>query len=142
MGDNNRVPRVVSVTTIRFRRWWQANQAARKWRRLSRELRAAGYLLESRCLVSWRERSVTFLTTSSTEDELRRAAATESHVAAVRWTIARRQDLWSAVYKLSGWSSMSGPRPGVWSDRAALQELSGQRAALRPDPAHAQEPAR
>lgn len=124
MDDDGRVPRVVSVTTIRFRRWWQVDQAATRWRRLYRQLLTDGYQIESRSLTNRKEHTVTFLTTAWTEDELRRAAATHAHVSLVRWTIVRHKDLWSAVYLLAGWSSMSGPPQGGWSDRAALRELS------------------
>jgi hypothetical protein len=132
VDDGSQIPRVVSVTTIRFRRWWHVDQASRRWRRLYHELLAAGYQLESRYAASRRERRITFLTTARTEDELRRAAATHAHVSLVRWTIVRRQDLWSAVYVLSGWSSMSGPPQGVWSTRAAIRELSATAANPRP----------
>jgi hypothetical protein len=110
------------MTTIELRHRWQIVPAVRRWRRLAVEFRAAGYRMESHAAVNWRAGSVTFVTLAADEESLRRAAATPAHVSVVRWAIPRRRALWSGVFVLSGWSSMSGPPGGVWSTKAAVRE--------------------
>lgn len=109
-------PRVVSVTSIVFRHPWHVGQARRRWRRLARQLTAAGFDLRSECATNRRQREVTFLSVARDEDVLRRAAGMPQHVSVVRWAISRRASLWSGVFILAGWSSMSGPPNGAWAD--------------------------
>lgn len=121
-GDVGQPWGAVSVTVIRFSRPWHADQAAQRWKRLHRELAGLGYRLESRYTVNRRKREVTFFTMARDEESLRRAAAAEAHVSAVRWAIVRRRSLWSGIFLLNGWSSMSGPHGGPWS----VHEAPGQ----------------
>ena len=124
-----RVPGAVSVTAIRFRHWWQAGLARRRYRSMARRLAARGYELDTACAVQWAARRVLLVTSAGSEEDLRRAASEREHIAAVRWAIPRRVELWSGVFALQGWSSMSGPPAGVWSDRAALREAGGPAGA-------------
>ena len=120
MADRGRpraTPRYVSVTTIAFRRWWHVPAARRHWVRLTAELAAAGVQVDSAAATSWRRRQITITTLAVDERTLHDAAACDRHVQLVRWTISRRRSLWSAVYTLSGWSSMSGPPTGSWALR-------------------------
>jgi hypothetical protein len=114
-GDRFSSPYAVSVTTIEFRRRWYVFRASQKFRRLSGQLRAIVPGLDSTCVASYRSRRVTFFTLAPDEDVLGRAASTGQHVCAVRWTIPRRRRIWSAVYRIAGWSSMSGPPDGAWT---------------------------
>jgi hypothetical protein len=128
------LPSLVSITTIQVRHWWQMRGVASRWKRLVREFAAAGYRFESRVVTRLRSREVMLVTLAAREDDLRRAAASRSHVDAVRWTIPRRRKLWSAVYALDGWSSMSGPLEGSWSIRPLRQRPArgGEERERRP----------
>lgn len=88
------------------------------FRRISSQLRATMPRLDSTCVTCYRSRRITFFTLAPDEDILRRAASTGQHIRAVRWTIARRRRIFSAVYRVAGWSSMSGPPDGAWADAA------------------------
>jgi hypothetical protein len=110
------------VTVIEFRHWWQAAQAARRYRSLAVALSRDGHELSTSSVTQRRARRVMLVTVAPGEDALRRAAATSEHVSAVRWVIPRRTDVWSGVFALSGWSSMSGPSTGSWAYRAALRD--------------------
>jgi hypothetical protein len=122
----------VSVTVIEFRHWWQAGQAARRYRRLAGTLKASGHELSTSAVAKRAARRVVLITTAADEEALRRAAATPEHVSAVRWAIPRRTDVWSGVFALRGWSSMSGPRSGNWAYRAALEEAGSDVSHARP----------
>ena len=111
--------RLVSITIITFRHRWHVYGALRRWRSLNKELLSTGHMLDSRPAPNWSRRRLTFTTFAADAETLRRAAASTSHVATVRWTIPRCVSVWSAVFTLSGWSSMSGAYSGVWSDREA-----------------------
>ena len=117
-------PGAVSVTIITVRRKLDVGLAVRKYRGLVKALASRGYQLNAVSVARWRSREVVFVTVAGGEEELRRAAAEPEHIAAVRWVIPRRVKIWSGVFALQGWSSMSGPPDGVWSDRAA-RRLSG-----------------
>jgi hypothetical protein len=117
-------PGAVSVTIIKMRRWLDVGLAVRKYRGLVKALASKGYQLDALAVARWRSREVVFVTMARSQEELRRAAAEPAHIAAVRWVIPRRVKIWSGVFALQGWSSMSGPPDGVWSDRAA-RRLSG-----------------
>jgi hypothetical protein len=119
----------VSVTVIEFRHWWQAGQAARRYRRLAARLSASGHDLSTSWVTNRGARRVMLITAAADEETLRRAAATPEHVSAVRWAIKRRTDIWSGVFALRGWSSMSGPSAGNWSYRAALDVTGRPRVA-------------
>jgi hypothetical protein len=108
---------IASVTVIRLARPWHVGLARRRWKRLYRELSGLAGPVESRCVASWREREVVIITMAPDEDVLRRLAGTAAHVSAVRWTIARRRAIWSGMFTLSGWSSMSGPHGGPHDGR-------------------------
>lgn len=111
------MPRYASVTTITFRHWWHVPAARRHWIRLTAELAASGLEVDSAAATSWRRRQITITTLAADERTLHDAAARERHIQLVRWTISRRRSLWSAVYTLSGWFSMSGPPMGSWALR-------------------------
>lgn len=119
------VPAVVSITTFRVRHWWQLRGVVSRWKRLGREFAQAQYRIESRIVTRLRSCEVMIVTLAASEDDLRRAAASPRHVEAVRWTIPRRRSLWSAVYSLTGWSSMSGRAEGSWSIRSAVLRAAG-----------------
>jgi hypothetical protein len=116
--DDVRPPGAVSVTRIEFRYCRHVFQAARKFRLLSSQLNTAGFDLDSQCITNYRQCRVTFLTLAPDEETLRRAACTTQHVSVVRWTIARRRRIWSGVFLLAGWSSMSGAADNAWTYRA------------------------
>ncbi len=121
-GDTRQAPGAVSVTIIKLRHRLDVGRAVRKYRGLVKALALRGYQLNAVSVVRWRSREVVFVTVAHGEEELRRAAAEPQHIAAVRWVIPRRVHIWSGVFALQGWSSMSGPPEGVWSDRAALRQ--------------------
>ena len=112
------------MTIIKLRRRLDVGLAVRKYRGLVKAFTLKGYQLDALSVARWRSREVMFVTVARGEEELRRAAAEPAHIAVVRWVIPRRVKLWSGVFALQGWSSMSGPPEGVWSDRAALRQFS------------------
>src|ERR1700730_8506336 len=111
-GDTRQAPGAVSVTIITMRRWIDVGLAVRKYRGLVKELASKGYQLNAVSVARWRAREGVFVTVARGEEELRRAAAERVHIAAVRWVIPRRVKIWSGVFALQGWSSMSGPPDG------------------------------
>ena len=86
--------------------------AYRRFRRLRRAGRAIPGLVEAHVRVA---SGATLLIFSVWQDELALIQFTtlESHVNAVRWTIDKRGEVWSGVFRLTGTSSMSKPWIGT-----------------------------
>ncbi|HET6209927.1 MAG TPA: hypothetical protein VFD94_06075 [Jatrophihabitans sp.] len=113
--------RYASITTLSFRHWWQVGSAHRRWRAMTAEFASSGHDIRSMFTCSRRRRSITIVSMVREESVLRAATGTIRHVEAVRWSIPRKTRLWSAVFELSGWSSMSGPPDGAWSHVSATR---------------------
>jgi heme-degrading monooxygenase HmoA len=103
---------VCVVTRITFPSWRSLPGAYRRFRRLRRAGRAIPGLVEAQVRVA---SGATLLIVSVWEDELALIQFTtlESHVNAVRWTIDKRGEVWSGVFRLTGTSSMSKPWIGT-----------------------------
>ena len=115
--------RYASITTISFRHWWQVGPAHRRWRAMTGEFRESGYDIRSMFTCSRYRRTITIVSLVREESVLRAATGTARHVEAVRWSIPRKSQLWSAVFELRGWSSMSGPPEGAWSHVSATRPV-------------------
>jgi len=103
---------VCVVTRITFPSRRSLPGAYRRFRRLRRAARAIPGLVETHVRVA---RGATLLIFSVWEHELALIQFTtlESHVNAVRWTIRKRGEVWSGVFRLTGTSSMSKPWIGT-----------------------------
>ena len=116
---------VCVVTRITFGRWWALPGAIRRFRRLRRIGRKTvpGFV-DAHLRVRG---GATLLFFSLWQDELALMQFTtlEAHVNAVRWTIRKRGEVWSGIFRLTGTSSMSKPWIGTirhWEPLAPVLE--------------------
>ena len=120
---------VCVVTRITFGSWRSLPGAIVRFRRLRRlGLRTVPGLLEAHLRIRG---NATLMFVSIWQDELSLLQFTtlEAHVQAVRWTIRKRGQIWSGVFRLAGTSSMSKPWIGTirhWQPLAMSQAASSQ----------------
>jgi hypothetical protein len=122
---------VCVVTKIRFGKWRSLPGAFLRFRRLNRiGRRMIPGLVEAHVRI---RRDATLLIVSIWENELALVQFTtlDAHVDAVRWTIRKRGEIWSGVFRLTGTSSMS--RPWIGTIRQ-WQPLAVTRAASQAEP--------
>lgn len=101
------------VTRITFGSWWSVLGAIRRFRRLRRiGRRTIPGLLEVHLRIRG---NATLMFISLWQDELSLLQFTtlESHVNTVRWTIRKKGQIWSGIFRLTGTSSMSKPWIGT-----------------------------
>ena len=115
---------VCVVTRITFGSWRSLPGAVLRFRKLHRiGRREIPGFVEAHVRV---RSGATLLIVSIWENELAliRFTTMEAHVDAVRWTIRRRGEIWSGVFRLTGTSSMSKPWIGTvrqWQPAAVTQ---------------------
>jgi len=113
---------VCVVTRISFASWRSIPSAVLRFRRLRRiGHKMVPGLVDAHLHVRG---NATLLFISLWRDELALVQFTtlEAHVNAVRWTIRKRGQVWSGVFRLAGTSSMSAPWLGTirhWQPLAA-----------------------
>jgi hypothetical protein len=115
---------VCVVTRITFGSWRSVPGAIRRFRRLRRlGLKTIPGMVDAHLRV---RAGATLFFVSLWQDELALLQFTtlEAHVNAVRWSIRKRGEVWSGVFRLAGTSSMSKPWIGTirhWTPLAEVQ---------------------
>jgi hypothetical protein len=118
------------VTRIIFGRWSSLAGAVLRFRRLRRiGLRTIPGLLDVHVRIG---RNATLTIISLWQDELALLQFTtlESHVNAVRWTIRKKGEIWSGIFRLTGTSSMSKPWIGTIRHWEPLATSSAESVAV------------
>jgi hypothetical protein len=118
------------VTRIIFGRWSSLAGAVLRFRRLRRiGRRTIPGLLDAHVRIG---RNATLMIISLWQDELALLEFTtlESHVNAVRWTIRKKGEVWSGIFRLTGTSSMSKPWIGTIRHWAPLASSSAESVAV------------
>jgi hypothetical protein len=121
---------VCVVTKISFGRWRSLPGAVRRFRKLSRiGRRQIPGLVEAHVRI---RRNATLLIVSIWENELALIQFTtlDAHVNAVRWTIDKKGEIWSGVFRLTGTSSMSKPWIGTIRHWEPLAVSQAERVAV------------
>ena len=117
---------VCVVTRIVFGRWWAVPGAIRRFRKLRRIARRTipGFV-DAHLRVRG---GATLFFVSLWQDELALLQFTtlEAHVNAVRWSIRKRGEVWSGVFRLAGTSSMSKPWIGTIRHWEPLEPVRAQ----------------
>jgi hypothetical protein len=118
------------VTRIIFGRWSSLAGAVLRFRRLRRiGRRTIPGLLDAHVRIG---RGATLMIISLWQDELALLQFTtlESHVKTVRWTISKKGEIWSGIFRLTGTSSMSKPWIGTIRHWEPLASSSAESMAV------------
>jgi hypothetical protein len=121
---------VCVVTKISFGKWRSLPGAVRRFRKLNRiGHRQIPGLVEAHVRI---RRGATLLIVSIWENELALIQFTtlDAHVNAVRWTIDKKGEIWSGVFRLTGTSSMSKPWIGTIRHWEPLAVSQAERVAV------------
>jgi len=121
---------VCVVTKISFGRWRTLPGAVLRFRKLNRiGRRQVPGLVEAHVRI---RRDATLLIVSIWENELALIQFTtlDAHVNAVRWTIDKKGEIWSGVFRLTGTSSMSKPWIGTIRHWEPLAVSRAERVAV------------
>jgi hypothetical protein len=118
------------VTRIIFGRWSSLAGAVLRFRRLRRiGRRTIPGLLDAHVRIG---RGATLMIISLWQDELALLQFTtlDSHVNVVRWTIRKKGEVWSGIFRLTGTSSMSKPWIGTIRHWEPLASSSAESVAV------------
>ena len=121
---------VCVVTKITFARWWWVPGAVLRFRRLRRVARRTVPGMVDVQLRLHRRATVTIISLWQDELALLQFTTLDAHSNAIRWTIRKKGQVWSGVFRLTGTSSMSKPWIGTIRHWQPLGPAQAERVAV------------